>query len=153
MTPTPLTFGDIAGHPEGTTYKAYRDLHRAGVHRPTQKGIGGRSAEGADSIVLNGGYKDDVDNGDVIFYTGEGGQDASGNQISDQDPASSGNAALRRSHETGLPVRVIRGHKGHHPRRPKTGYRYDGQFVVTAVDRVRSSDGPWVFRYTLEQTD
>ena len=33
-------------------------------------GIGGTKAEGADSIVVNGGYEDDEDYGDEIIYTG-----------------------------------------------------------------------------------
>jgi hypothetical protein len=33
---------------------------------------------GAESIVVSGGYKDDNDFGDVIVYTGHGGQDGKG---------------------------------------------------------------------------
>jgi putative restriction endonuclease len=36
---------------------------------------------GAESIVVSGGYKDDKDFGDVIVYTGHGGQDGKGNQV------------------------------------------------------------------------
>jgi putative restriction endonuclease len=38
-------------------------------------GIHGTAKEGADSIVVSGGYVDDRDMGDVIIYTGEGGND------------------------------------------------------------------------------
>src|SRR5262245_29665606 len=41
-------------------------LAAAGVHRPTQAGISGSTAEGADSIVVSGGYEDDRDFGDEI---------------------------------------------------------------------------------------
>ena len=41
------------------------DLSRANVHRPTQGGISGNRAEGADSIVVSGGYADDEDHGDM----------------------------------------------------------------------------------------
>jgi hypothetical protein len=37
------------------------------------------------SIVLSGGYVDDLDEGDLIVYTGEGGRDpGTGRQIADQ---------------------------------------------------------------------
>jgi SAD/SRA domain len=51
------------------------DLARSGVHPPRMKGISGSQNEGADSIVVSGGYEDDHDLGDVIIYTGEGGRD------------------------------------------------------------------------------
>ena len=45
----------------------------------------GSQADGADSIVVSGGYEDDEDDGDTIIYTGHGGNDAnSKKQIADQ---------------------------------------------------------------------
>ena len=41
-------------------------------------GIWGRENEGACSIVLSGGYEDDIDDFDYIKYTGHGGQDSPG---------------------------------------------------------------------------
>lgn len=41
-------------------------------------GIHGRETECAYSIVLSGGYEDDVDNGNEFMYTGSGGRDLSG---------------------------------------------------------------------------
>lgn len=43
-------------------------------------GIHGRDSEGAYSIVLSGGYEDDIDNGEEFYYTGSGGRDLSGNK-------------------------------------------------------------------------
>lgn len=43
-------------------------------------GIHGRENLGAFSVVLSGGYEDDVDNGDEFLYTGSGGRDLSGNK-------------------------------------------------------------------------
>jgi putative restriction endonuclease len=68
-------FGDIPGLSSGDVFPDRAALHAAGVHRPTQAGIAGRGAEGAESIVLNEGYEDDEDLGDEIIYTGEGGRD------------------------------------------------------------------------------
>ena len=68
-------FGEIAGYPEGRKFDDRWALHIAGVHRPPQAGICGSGKDGAESIVLNGGYEDDRDDGDVIVYTGHGGND------------------------------------------------------------------------------
>ncbi|CAG2058610.1 unnamed protein product, partial [Timema podura] len=61
----------------------HRTMNRAseaGIHRPHVAGIHGREDRGAFSIVLSGGYEDDVDNGDEFWYTGSGGRDLSGNK-------------------------------------------------------------------------
>ena len=55
----------------GQVFSDRRELHDAGVHRGLQQGIG---AQGT-SIVLSGGYVDDLDEGASITYTGEGGRD------------------------------------------------------------------------------
>src|SRR5689334_4258818 len=105
-------FGEIPGHPAGTTYPNRQALADAGVHKPLQAGISGAVAEGADSIVLSGGYEDDQDQGAVIIYTGHGGRDPNtGQQIADQEFTRQ-NAALLQNEQQGLPVRVIRGAKG-----------------------------------------
>jgi SAD/SRA domain len=57
-------FGEIAGIRFGTIFEDRQALSVALVHRPTQAGISGSGAEGADSIVVSGGYEDDVDAGD-----------------------------------------------------------------------------------------
>jgi len=54
-------FGEIEGVKEGDLFDDRRVLSAAGVHRPTQAGISGSVADGADSIVLSGGYEDDED--------------------------------------------------------------------------------------------
>ncbi|KIM58347.1 hypothetical protein SCLCIDRAFT_1218693, partial [Scleroderma citrinum Foug A] len=53
------------------------------VHRPLMAGIYGTRDEGAYSIVLSGGYKDDEDRGDTIIYTGAGGRQ----RWSEKDPS------------------------------------------------------------------
>jgi hypothetical protein len=56
------------------------------VHRRLQAGIAGTEAGGAESIVLSGGYMDDIDEGEVIIYTGQGGQDpVTRQQIADEE--------------------------------------------------------------------
>jgi hypothetical protein len=65
-------FGHVPGYPEGTLFEDRAELRESGVHRPIQSGISGSQTEGAESIVLSGGYEDDADHGDVIIYTGQG---------------------------------------------------------------------------------
>jgi predicted restriction endonuclease len=69
-------FGHIPGYPEGASFASRAELSEAGVHRPTMAGISGSQSEGADSIVLSGGYEDDEDLGVEVVYTGHGGRDA-----------------------------------------------------------------------------
>jgi putative restriction endonuclease len=79
-------FGEIPGNPPGTAYVDRRGLADAGVHKPLQHGISGAGAEGADPIVVSGGYEDDEDYGSLIVYTGAGGRDpTTGSQVADQE--------------------------------------------------------------------
>ena len=102
-------FGDIPGSPIGTMWSLRPEVSKAGVHRPPMGGISGTGAEGADSIVVHGGYEDDGDHGDEIIYTGAGGNDpATKTQITNQELSQPGNAGLVTSQLEGLPVRVVR---------------------------------------------
>lgn len=97
---------------------------------------------------MSGGYKDDEDYGDVIIYTGHGGRDGAGNQVSDQSSDDPGNAALITSERRGSPVRVIRGKHSGSPFAPSSGYRYDGLYRVDSHGSTRGIDGflIWQFR-------
>src|SRR4051794_23386252 len=78
-------FGEISGITEGAHFASRREAHDAGVHRPLQAGISGAAAEGADSIVVSGGYEDYEDFGATNVYTGHGGNDpGTGQQVADQ---------------------------------------------------------------------
>jgi putative restriction endonuclease len=119
-------FGEIPGVAEGTTFSSRRAVAEAGVHPPRMHGIFGAAAEGADSIVVSGGYEDDEDYGDELIYTGHGGRDpATGAQVADQ-MLTNQNLALAVSSDQGFPVRVIRGAGGDPQYSPATGFRYDG---------------------------
>jgi putative restriction endonuclease len=119
------------------------------VHRPRQAGISGSGREGADSIVVSGGYEDDQDYGNLIIYTGHGGNDpATGRQVADQT-FSVGNRALAVSCDEGLPVRFIRGAGGDPKFSPPTGYRYDGLYSVQRYWHETGRSGFLVYRYEL----
>lgn len=144
-------FGEIPGVPEGTWFASRQALHDAGVHRPLQAGISGSETEGADSIVLSGGYEDDHDGGDVILYTGHGGQDpVTREQIGDQLLRYQ-NRALAVSCEKELQVRVIRGAGHRSMYSPSSGYRYDGLYRVTEYQQLKGKSGHSVLQFRLEK--
>lgn len=144
-----MIIGEIEGVPVGSMFENRQKLHDAGVHRATQAGITGRAADGAESIVLSGGYVDDEDDGDEITYTGHGGRDPdTGSQVADQEFARQ-NQALVTSCLNGLPLRVIRGAGHRSPFSPVSGYRYDGLFWVDRYWRESGQDGFLVCRYRL----
>ena len=103
-------FGHIDRTAVGEIFEDRKHLRASGIHAPTMAGIWG-AQEGAYSIVLSGGYEDDIDELDYILYTGQGGQDApGGKQVADQQ-FTKGNLGLRLSCDYGLSVRVTRGHQ------------------------------------------
>lgn len=142
-------FGDIPGIPEGSEFENRVMLSHYGVHRPLQAGISGSQGEGADSIVLSGGYEDDEDLGDEVIYTGHGGRSLdTGQQVTDQQLVRQ-NLALALNCQRGLPVRVIRGYNHRSPYSPVEGYRYDGLFRVDSYWRERGRSGFYVWRFRL----
>lgn len=146
------TFGHVPGNPPGTTYVDRDALSGARVHGPNQGGIWG-GQDGAESVVVSGGYVDDQDYGDVIIYTGQGGRDNNtGRQIADQQ-LKLGNLGLARSHLEGLPVRVIRGYEGDPTYSPESGYRYDGLFGVDEYWHEVGKHGFRIWRFRLVALD
>jgi putative restriction endonuclease len=146
------TYGEIPGYPPGSSFVNRRDLAASGVHRPFQGGICG-GKDGAESIVVSGGYVDDVDYGHEIIYTGQGGRDErTGKQTSDQS-LTLGNAGLARNQAEGYPVRVVRGSAGDRQHSPASGLRYDGLFRVADVWHEKGRDGFRVWRFRLVAAD
>lgn len=146
---TERIFGDIPGIPEGSEFENRYDLAAYGVHRPLQAGISGSQTEGADSIILSGGYEDDEDLGDVIVYTGHGGRSLdTGLQVADQQLTRQ-NLALAINCQRGLPVRVVRGYNHKSPFSPSQGYRYDGLFRVDSYWREKGRSGYYIWRFSL----
>ncbi|KAG9354154.1 hypothetical protein JZ751_012278 [Albula glossodonta] len=140
-------YGPIPGIPVGATWK-FRvqvkpaGVSEAGVHRPHVGGIHGRSNDGSYSLVLAGGFEDEVvsvsvtlveesDRGDEFTYTGSGGRDLSGNKrigehsfdqtlthmnralaLNCDAPLNDKDGAESRNWRAGKPVRVVRSSKG-----------------------------------------
>jgi putative restriction endonuclease len=139
----------VPGYPEGSLFESRAELSASRVHVPIRAGIAGSQTEGAESIVLSGGYEDDLDEGDTIVYTGHGGRDrVTGQQIHDQ-PFARGNRALAYNAQTGLPVRVIRGYGHRAPFSPAAGYSYDGLYAVEEYWRGKGKSKFQVWRFRL----
>ncbi|WP_194927050.1 YDG/SRA domain-containing protein [Catenulispora pinisilvae] len=150
-----VTFGEIGKYRAGATFADRKELMKAGLHTKNQDGISGDPDRGADAIVVSGGYTDDVDDFDVLVYTGHGGQDKSRTrQVTDQvigGPKGRGNAAMVRSHREEIPVRVIRGPRTRKADtiRPETGYRYDGLYLIESYGSAPSVHGPLVWKFRM----
>ncbi|XP_053593954.1 E3 ubiquitin-protein ligase UHRF1 isoform X2 [Microplitis demolitor] len=169
--------GPIPGIEVGMSWKYRLQVSEVGLHRPHVAGIHGRENECAYSLVLSGGYEDDVDNGDEFLYTGSGGRDLSGNkrtaaQSSDQKLTKMNKAlalncnaqfndvegATAKDWQKGIPVRVIRAAKMRkHPQArmyaPEEGFRYDGIYKVVKYFPEKGKSGFLIWRYLLRRDD
>ncbi|KAJ4840015.1 hypothetical protein Tsubulata_034005 [Turnera subulata] len=128
--------GSIPGVEIGDVFFFRMELCVLGLHGQVQAGIdylpASQSSNGepiATSIIVSGGYEDDEDTGDVIIYTGHGGQDKLNRQCEHQK-LEGGNLALERSMHHGIEVRVIRGIKYEGSLSQKL-YVYDGLYKIT----------------------
>jgi len=129
-----------------------QDLRDRHVHLPPQSGISGTKAEGADSVVVSGGYADDEDHGDYFLYTGHGGREnGSRKHVKNQSPEAPGNAGLITNWALGLPTRVTRGRNPLSPYAPPAGYQYAGLFLVTEYWEELGVDGFLVLRFRLDR--
>lgn len=167
-------YGPVPGVEVGTCWKFRLQASEAGIHRPHVAGIHGRETDGAYSLVLSGGYEDDVDNGEEFYYTGSGGRDLSGNkrcaeQSCDQTltrmnkalamncnaPFNNKEGATADDWKGGKPVRVVRNYKlsKHSKYAPKDGNRYDGLYKVVKYYPEKGKSGFIVWRYLLRRDD
>lgn len=143
-------YGHVPGIREGQRFSGQAEAAKCLVHRNRQAGIVGTREKGAESIVVSGGYEDDVDNGHELIYTGHGGREGL-RQVRDQQ-LTSANESLRTSWIYGRPVRVVRAMK---PRRSKTGklahdgYKYDGLYIVEDFWKTRGRSGFLVYKSRL----
>ncbi|KAF9444402.1 hypothetical protein P691DRAFT_736533 [Macrolepiota fuliginosa MF-IS2] len=158
--------------PIGTMFASRKECSVAGVHYPLIAGISCSTSAsrsdidpGAFSIVLSGGYEDDVDDGYTILYTGAGGQSNTsvepttststthqpGSQVENQSIKHYFNHALRLNLQTEHPVRVVRGFKNKSEWAPTEGYRYDGLYRVVKCKIIIGKSGHQVCLFQLER--
>lgn len=154
--------GAIPGIYVGDLFFYRMELVVLGLHCQSQAGIdflpASMSPNGepiATSVIVSGGYEDDIDDGDVIIYTGHGGQDKHkhSRQVVDQK-LQGGNLALERSMRFGVEVRVIRGikYKGSASTSNKV-YVYDGLYKIIACWFELGKSGFGVYKYKLLRID
>ncbi|XP_015059164.1 histone-lysine N-methyltransferase family member SUVH9-like [Solanum pennellii] len=148
------TVGPIPGVLVGDLFLYRMELCVVGLHGTPQAGIdylpANQSSNGepiATSIIASGGYEDDEDAGDVIIYTGQGGQDKNSRQVVHQK-LEGGNLALERSMYYGVEVRVIRGFKYVGSSSGKV-YVYDGLYRITESWFDVGKSGFGVYKYKL----
>eukprot|EP01018_Ginkgo_biloba_P021269 Gb_41073 [translate_table: standard] len=151
--------GSVPGVHVGDQFYFRMELCVIGLHGPIQAGIDYISAKNskwnepvAISIIASGGYEDNEDGGEVLIYTGQGGNNykLDKKQAVDQK-LERGNLALERSMHYGVDIRVIRGIKDSGSPSGKI-YIYDGIYKVqdSWLDKGRLGFG--VFKYKLQRT-
>jgi putative restriction endonuclease len=145
-----MSFGNIVGYNEGDVFSSRIEIKNAELHKYHINGISRVLGIGCDCIVLNGGYIDDKDYGDEIYYTGEGGRpEGSPVQTFDQ-PFTKGNLDLSRNKFSRDPIRVIRGPNLRDSEyAPADNYRYDGLYYLEDYWPDIGEDGFRIWRYKL----
>jgi len=143
--------------PVGTEFFGKAEMAVCGMHHSWLSGIDYGKVQGetvALALASSGGYEDDEDDGDTLWYTGSGGNDllSSRRQVAGQD-LSKGNLGLFNCIESKTPVRMIR-FVGEVPReRAYTGrlYVYDGLYNVNESKHEVGERGYGVFKFRLER--
>ncbi|KAL8537135.1 hypothetical protein ACS0TY_012349 [Phlomoides rotata] len=160
---TEKIIGPVPGVEVGDEFQYRVELAIVGIHFPYQSGIDSTKINDVPlctSIVASGGYSDNLDDADVLIYSGQGGN-AAGNlktkQAEDQK-LERGNLALKNCIETKTPVRVVRGWKESKivdplDVKPKlvSSYIYDGLYMVTDYWTETGPRGKQVFQFKLER--
>jgi hypothetical protein len=122
-----------------------------GAHAGGVRGICGDPERGAYAICVSGQYHEDLDQGEVLYYSGEGAdKDTDPHQVKRR----STNDSLMASLKTRRPVRVLRnssqdGHRRHYA--PSWGIRYDGLYEVVDVQERRNAKGGLYLRFKLSR--
>ncbi|XP_015601626.1 uncharacterized protein LOC107270814 [Cephus cinctus] len=133
-------YGPIPGFPPGSWWGIRMDCSRDRVHDPFSATIQ-EGPVGAISICISHSNEDvDVDNGDTLTFTGaEYGQKESQND------------SLILSYQNQIPIRIVRGYSLSNKFAPKTGYRYDGLYMVVAHWLGTSTDSKEVHKFALKR--
>ncbi|GMP81048.1 hypothetical protein CsSME_00035897 [Camellia sinensis var. sinensis] len=153
--------GSVPGVDVGDQFQYRVELALVGIHRLYQAGIDYMKHGGmiiATSIVASGGYADDLDNPDVLIYSGHGGNITGRNKQQPEDQKlERGNLALKNSISAKNLVRVIRGSKETKlstlDARGKIvlTYTYDGLYTVERYMHDVGPHGKLVFKFELKR--
>ncbi|XP_022766568.1 histone-lysine N-methyltransferase, H3 lysine-9 specific SUVH1-like [Durio zibethinus] len=147
--------GVVPGVEVGDIFFFRMEMCLIGLHAPIMAGIdymGLKVSQDEEpvavSIVSSGGYEDNSEYGDVLIYSGQGGNVYKrGMEITDQK-LERGNLALEKSLHRGNEVRVIRGVKDVATLTGKI-YVYDGLYKIQESWVEKGKSGCNVFKYKL----
>lgn len=146
--------GPVQGVEIGDVFFFRFEICLVGLHAPNMGGIDYMSAMFSQedepiaiSIVSSGGYENDVDDTDVLIYSGQGGNTKDGKQTDDQR-LERGNLAMERSTHRKNEIRVIRGIKDMTNPTGKI-YVYDGLYKIEESWTEKAKTGKSVFKYKL----
>ncbi|XP_074269248.1 histone-lysine N-methyltransferase, H3 lysine-9 specific SUVH6-like [Silene latifolia] len=156
--------GAVPGVEIGDIFSYRLELAVIGLHTPLQSGIDiikqGKSSV-AISVVASGGYDNDVENSDVLIYTGQGGNPTGPNKQHEDQKLERANLALKNCIDEKSPVRVVRGFKETKSKSPDKGdgrskmvatYTYDGLYTVEKYwTEVAPSHGKLVYKFELRR--
>ncbi|KAJ0260448.1 Histone-lysine N-methyltransferase [Hirschfeldia incana] len=155
--------GAVPGIEVGDEFQYRMELNILGIHKPSQGGIDYMKIGDeifATSIVASGGYDDELDNTDVLTYTGQGGnviKNKKGKEVPmpEDQKLVTGNLALANSVNKKNPVRVIRGNKkavleSSGDKKGKS-YVYDGLYIVETFWQETGTHGKLVFKFKLRR--
>lgn len=137
-----MTYGSIHGVPVGAWFRNRTELYAARVHRDIQRGICGGTdrKQGAESVVLSGGYEDDLDFGQIVYFTGIGRRDKQNRLVAHQDFTNL-NQSLALNVDTGQPIRLSRRVQGQ--------YEYAGLYAVEDAFLGTGAAGFLICQYRL----
>ncbi|MCH95173.1 Histone-lysine N-methyltransferase H3 lysine-9 specific SUVH6-like, partial [Trifolium medium] len=144
--------GSVPGVEVGDEFQYRIELNVIGLHRQIQGGIDYVKQKNkvlATSIVASGGYSDELDNTDVLIYTGQGGNVMSSDKDPEDQKLERGNLALKNSSEEKNPVRVIRGSESMDGK--SKIYVYDGLYLVESCWQEMGSHGKLVYKFRLRR--
>ncbi|KAJ7520304.1 hypothetical protein O6H91_19G000200 [Diphasiastrum complanatum] len=159
---TQKVIGHIPGVQVGDCYNFRIELCILGLHRQHRAGIDFITAKNsafnksiATSVVIgkHDRYGDDMDMGETVIYTGQGGlprKSKEGQIVAEDQRLVRGNIGLKNSYELHTPVRVIRGHRDKN-KRSGTVYTYDGLYLVNDMKYEIGVAGNYVFKFLLER--
>ncbi|XP_057486486.1 histone-lysine N-methyltransferase, H3 lysine-9 specific SUVH1-like [Actinidia eriantha] len=149
--------GAVPGIEVGDIFFFRMELCLVGLHAPIMAGIDFMSFKDiqggerlAVSVISSGGYDDNAGDGDVLIYSGQGGNISRKDkdiEIMDQK-LERGNLALEKSLHRANEVRVIRGVKDAVNPTGKV-YLYDGLYTVQQSWVEKGKSGVNVFKYKL----
>ncbi|PSS32368.1 Histone-lysine N-methyltransferase [Actinidia chinensis var. chinensis] len=148
--------GAVPGVEVGDIFFFRMEMCLVGLHAPSMGGIDYMSFKVslddepvALSIVSSGSYEDNMEDGDALIYTGQGGILRRDKTMMDQK-LEKGNLALEKSLHRGNEVRVIRGVKDEaNPTPTAKIYLYDGLYKISESWVDKDKSGCSVFKYKL----